>query len=146
MPADDVYLDCSMLVPRIDSVSAEECESKCREIKEDCADSTFDYLSCIATRRETTGFNAQCSSKGTAFAGRGVVFCKIVPKNCTYSEWGEWSACSATCRSGVGGVEASVRIRTRQILEPSTTGGELCRIGGTTSTTFEHLDRFMAHQ
>ncbi|CDI78508.1 thrombospondin type 1 domain-containing protein, putative [Eimeria acervulina] len=55
-------LSASTPLPRIDSVSAEECESKCREIKEDCADSTFDYLSCIATRRETTGFNAQCSS------------------------------------------------------------------------------------
>ncbi|CDJ36144.1 thrombospondin type 1 domain-containing protein, putative [Eimeria mitis] len=128
----DVNLDCSELMPMTDSVSAEECERQCIEIKDECAATTIDYLSCIATKRETTGFNLQCATKGTLFAGRGIIFCKLVPKNCTYSEWGEWSACSATCRSGVGGVESSVRIRTRQILEPSTAGGEPCRVGGTT--------------
>ncbi|CDJ48386.1 thrombospondin type 1 domain-containing protein, putative [Eimeria brunetti] len=126
----DVGLDCEKLVPRTGDVTTEECARQCLQIKQDCTEKPIDFLSCIATRRETTGFNTQCATKGTIFAGRGIVFCKLVPKNCTYSEWGEWSACSATCRSGVGGVETSVRIRTRQILEPSTTGGQPCRLGG----------------
>ncbi|OEH77655.1 thrombospondin type 1 domain-containing protein [Cyclospora cayetanensis] len=123
----DIDLDCDAVVPRDATASLEDCQSKCRQIQEDCEISTVNFLSCVATKRRITKFDVGCATKGKRLAGRGFVFCKAKQKDCIYSEWGAWSECSATCRSGPGGMAGSVRLRTRQIVAPSTGGGEQCR-------------------
>lgn len=127
-------LNCEQTAPRISTVTLADCQAKCKEIKETCSNSGVEFLSCIVTTRRKTQFDMECTTKGTLLAGRGVVFCKLVPKDCKYSEWSEWSSCSATCRNGPGGMADSVRIRTRQIIEPSTTGGAPCRLGSLEGT------------
>lgn len=131
--ADDIDYNCEAVTPRTDNVSPEACKAKCQRIRDTCKGSAVDFLSCIATKRQTTQFDKECATKGKLVAGRGIVFCKGVPKDCKYSEWSEWSDCSATCRNGPGSMADSVRLRTRQVVEPGSNGGEPCRLGSISS-------------
>ncbi|CDJ43445.1 hypothetical protein ETH_00025645 [Eimeria tenella] len=125
----NVDINCENVTSKSDTLTPEECKAKCVDIRQSCEENMVDFLSCFSTERQTTGFDNECATNHTSVPGRGIIFCKLIPRDCKYSEWGEWSACSATCRSSIGGLEGSVRIRTRRIVEPSTTGGQQCRLG-----------------
>ncbi|KAL8455145.1 hypothetical protein Emag_000982 [Eimeria magna] len=127
--ADDVGLDCERTTPKLSSVSPEDCKAKCLDIKQTCSQSSASFLPCVATKRQTTRFDEECAAQANVIAGRGIVFCKLIPRNCEYSEWGEWSECSSTCRRGPGATANSIRVRSRQIVQPSSTGGEPCKFG-----------------
>ncbi|KAL8436190.1 hypothetical protein ACSSS7_001920 [Eimeria intestinalis] len=127
--ADDVGLDCERATPKVSTASPQDCKSKCLDIKHSCSESSANFLSCVATKRQTTEFDKECAAHANVIAGKGLVFCKLIPRDCEYSEWGEWSECSSTCRQGPGATANSVRLRSRQILQPSSTGGEPCKFG-----------------
>ncbi|KAL8425720.1 hypothetical protein Efla_003098 [Eimeria flavescens] len=134
----DLGLECDRMEPKDSSLTAEDCKAKCIDIKERCSESTGEFLSCVATQRQTTGFDEKCTTVGNVYAGKGIIFCKRIAKDCKYSEWTEWSACSATCRKGPGATGNSVRIRTRQIVRPSSTGGEPCKFGSSPRSSEEN--------
>ncbi|KAL8273854.1 hypothetical protein Esti_002177 [Eimeria stiedai] len=129
----DVGLDCERTTPKLSTVSPEDCKAKCLEIKQNCSESSANFLSCIATKRQTTEFDKECAAHAKVVAGKGLVFCKLIPRDCEYSEWGEWSECTSTCRRGPGAAANSIRIRSRQIVQPSSTGGEPCKFGSSST-------------
>lgn len=139
-------LDCDVATSRTGSVSAEDCKSKCLQIKESCSDKSKDFLSCLATHRGLTGFDKDCVTQDRRLAGKGIIFCKRVPKDCKYSEWSEWSSCSATCRSGPGSLSDSVRIRSRKVVQPNSAGGQPCRLGKGMPLTQSLLRIRMQHE
>ncbi|KAL8454259.1 hypothetical protein Emed_000368 [Eimeria media] len=55
----DVGLDCEGATPKVSSVTAEDCKAKCLNIKQSCSESSANFLSCIATKRQTTDFDKE---------------------------------------------------------------------------------------
>lgn len=122
---DDLVPYCDTVVSSSEGESTEECRRTCTEIIKSCEAGSSKFLTCVNEQRAERKFDENCLTKEKQ-PGRGIVFCKLQQKPCVFSEWGQWSDCTFTCRSSSNEYDDSFRTRTRQIIKPGSNTGDLC--------------------
>nr|CEL70693.1 TPA: thrombospondin type 1 domain-containing protein,putative [Neospora caninum Liverpool] len=122
--------NCELVTQRRDVESHADCKLLCSKIMSSCSAASLSFVEmsqCIKDKLNQSNFYSNCSTPEVLAPGEGLILCKKKVSTCDYTEWSEWSTCTATCFDWDAG-SVPLRVRARELESSSPETRTSCRV------------------